>query len=111
MPEGYLVADVQLLPDPTAVSIDPELISNVQRQFGRYQHAIIGLTGRGDPVNVPELPSDPVKLSYWVAAALYVDPHERQRLLETDEVGTRLQLELELLKREMPKTIGPFSLN
>ena len=36
---------------------------------------------------------------------------ERQRLLETDDVVSRLQQELQLLKREMPRTIGPFSLN
>ncbi len=111
MPEGYLVADVELLPEPTSVSVDTELISNVRAQFARYQQAILGLTGRGDPVNAPELPADPVRLSYRVAATLYVDPQERQRLLETDEVGARLQQELVLLKREMPRTIGPFSLN
>jgi hypothetical protein len=52
-----------------------------------------------------------VRLSYHVAATLYVDPRERQRLLEIDDVGQRLQVELTLLKREMPRTIGPFSLN
>ena len=111
MPEGYLVADVELLPEPTSISVHPELIGNVQHQFTRYQQAVRGLTGRAEPVNVPELPSDPVKLSYRVAATLYVEPHERQRLLETDDVGVRLQQELDLLKREMPKSIGPFSLN
>jgi uncharacterized protein len=111
MPEGYLVADVQILPEPTSVSLDPDLISNVQQRFTRYQQAILGLTGRGDAVSAPELPSDPVKLSYRVAATLYVDTSERQRLLETDDVGMRLQRELELLNREMPKSIGPFSLN
>jgi uncharacterized protein len=111
MPEGYLVADVELLPEPTSVSVETELISNVRAQFARYQQAILGLTGRGDPISAPELPSDPVKLSYRIAATLYVDPHERQKLLETDEVGARLQQELVLLKREMPRTIGPFSLN
>ena len=35
MPEGYLVADVELLPDPTSVSVDTELISNVRAQFAR----------------------------------------------------------------------------
>jgi hypothetical protein len=42
---------------------------------------------------------------------LYVDPRERQKLLEIDDVAQRLRQELALLKREMPKTIGPFSLN
>lgn len=111
MPEGYLVADVQLLPEPTTVAVDSTLIGNLVQEFTRYQQAILGLTGRGDPVSAPELPSDPVKLSYRVASTLYVDPRERQRLLEIDDVARRLQQELTLLKREMPKTIGPFSLN
>jgi uncharacterized protein len=111
MAEGYLVADVRMLAEPTTVSVDVDLISNIKQEFTRYQQAILGLTGRADPAGAPELPADPVRLSYRVAASLYVDSHERQKLLETDDVAQRLQQELVLLKREMPKTIGPFSLN
>jgi hypothetical protein len=46
-----------------------------------------------------------------VASTLYVPPGERQHLLEVDDVAARLQQELDLLKREMPRTIGPFSIN
>lgn len=111
MPEGYLVGDVTLLPEPAAAAVESGLVQSVTQEFTRYQQAIMGLTGRADPVSAPELPSDPVRLSYRIAATLFVDPHERQRLLETDDVVSRLQQELVLLKREMPKTIGPFSLN
>jgi Lon protease-like protein len=111
MPEGYLVADVELLPDAPAVALEANLVTSVTREFTRYQQAILGLTGRTDPVGAPELPADPVRLSYRIASTLYVDPHERQRLLETEDVARRLEQELALLKREMPKTIGPFSLN
>lgn len=111
MPEGYLVGDVQMLAEPPAALVDSELMSGITREFTRYQQAILGLTGRRDPVSVPELPTDPVRLSYRVASTLYIDPRERQRLLEIDDVGKRLQQELVLLKREMPRTIGPFSLN
>jgi Lon protease-like protein len=111
MPEGYLVADVHILGEPTTVAVEPGLVTAVKQEFTRYQQAIIGLTGRGDPIGVPDLPADPVRLSYRVAATLYVAPRERQRLLEADDVAERLQQELVLLKREMPKTIGPFSLN
>jgi Lon protease-like protein len=109
--EGYLVADVRMLPEPPAGAAASALVANVTQEFTRYQQAILGLTGRGDPVSAPELPSDPVQLSYRIAATLFVDPRERQRLLETDDVANRLERELVLLKREMPKTIGPFSLN
>jgi Lon protease-like protein len=111
MPQGYLVGDVELLTDGPANAMEPNLVASVTQEFTRYQQAILGLTGRTDPVSAPELPADPVRLSYRIAATLFVDPHERQRLLETDDVVKRLQQELALLKREMPKTIGPFSLN
>jgi uncharacterized protein len=111
MPEGYLVADVQMLAEPPAALVDSELMSGITREFTRYQQAILGLTGRRDPASAPELPTDPVRLSYRVASTLYIDPRERQRLLEIDDVSKRLQQELVLLKREMPRTIGPFSLN
>jgi Lon protease-like protein len=111
MPEGYLVGDVALLPEAAPATVESSLVESVTQEFKRYQEAILGLTGRVDPVSAPELPSDPGRLSYRVAATLFVDPHERQQLLETDDVASRLQQELVLLKREMPKTIGPFSLN
>jgi Lon protease-like protein len=111
MPEGYLVGDVEMLSESTPPSVEPTLVSGITREFARYQQAIVGLTGRGDTASAPALPTDPVRLSYHVAAMLYVDPRERQKLLEIDDVAQRLRRELALLKREMPKTIGPFSLN
>jgi Lon protease-like protein len=111
MPEGYLVGDVEMLSEPEPAVVEPNLLRGITREFTRYQKAILGLTGQGDPLQAPELPTDPVRLSYRVAATLYVDPRERQRLLEIDDVSQRLQQELALLKREMPRTIGPFSLN
>jgi hypothetical protein len=111
MPEGYLVGDVEMLAEVVTTAVDAELVSGITREFTRYQQAILALTGRGDAASAPELPTDPVRLSYRVAATLYVDPRERQRLLEIDDVSQRLKQELALLKREMPRTIGPFSLN
>jgi uncharacterized protein len=111
MPEGYLVGDVRLLQDSPSDAIDATLLARVTREFTRYEQAILGLTGRADPVRTVDLPKDPVRLSYRIAATLYVDPQERQKLLEMDDVATRLREELVLLQREMPRTIGPFSLN
>jgi Lon protease-like protein len=111
MPEGYLVGDARIVTDQPAPAIRDELLAEVTREFTRYQEATLALSGRVQPVGKVELPRDPVKLSYRVAATLFVDPRERQRLLELDDVITRLEQELVLLKREMPRTIGPFSLN
>jgi Lon protease-like protein len=106
MPEGYLVGDAQLITDPEAATAPIELVQDITREFSRYQRATVGVVDAG-----PELPKDPVRLSYRIASTLFVDPRERQRLLETDDVTSRLRQELTLLKREMPRTIGPFSLN
>src|ERR1051326_9027376 len=111
LPEGYLVGDVQFLSDAPGGNVDAGLVASVTREFARYQQAILGLTGHADPARAAQLPEDPVRLSYRIAATLFVEPKERQRLLETDDVSSRLRQELSLLKREMPKTIGPFSLN
>jgi Lon protease-like protein len=111
MPDGYLVGDVRLMGDQSATAVPSELLARVSRDFARYQQATLALTGRAVPAKPPEVPSDALQLSYSVAAMLYVSPRERQRLLEMDDVSARLEEELALLEREMPRTIGPFSLN
>jgi Lon protease-like protein len=111
MPEGYLVGDAQLLTDATKAAVAGDLVDHVTRAFTRYQQATLALTGRAEHAQPREVPTDPVRLSYRVASTLYVPPGERQHLLEVDDVAARLQQELDLLKREMPRTIGPFSIN
>jgi Lon protease-like protein len=112
MADGYLVADVRLLPDGPA-QVAPSLVSDVVDECQKYESAVATRTGR-ESETAPELPRDPVRLSYRVAATLHVHPRERQHLLEIDDVGARLRQELTLLKRENHpalKTIGPFSTN
>lgn len=112
MAEGYLAGDAQLLSDDAGRSVPDALVRSVAAEFARYEQA--RLAGRQPPREPAELPRDPLQLSYQVAAGLYVHPRESQRLLECDEVATRLEQELELLKREnrpAVKTIGPFSMN
>lgn len=48
-----------------------------------------------------ELPEDPVQLSYLVGAAVVLDRHERQQLLEATDAAARLRHELTLLWREL----------
>jgi Lon protease-like protein len=114
MPEGYLVGDVRLLPEPPAAAVAAELVAGVSAEFETYQAAALAMTGSQDAPTPPELPHDPVRLSYRVATLLHVHPRERQQLLEIDDVASRLQMELSILKREnkpAPRTIGPFSVN
>ena len=111
MAEGYLVGDAHLMTDQPASGVSAELVDSVTREFTRYMQASVALTGRAVPATATDVPTDPVQLSYRVGTLLHVAPRERQRLLEVDDVAVRLERELEILKREMPRTIGPFSLN
>jgi Lon protease-like protein len=113
-PEGYLVGDVELLPDPKGAEVSAQLVADVVKEFATYQSALLEATGRAGAGAPPELPPDPLHLSYRVATTLHVHPRERQQLLETDDPAMRLQQELTLLRREnqpAKTSIGPFSLN
>jgi Lon protease-like protein len=113
MAEGYLVGDARFLGEEAHAHVPHDLLESVTAEFAKYEQA--RLAGRQQrPARRPELPRDPVRLSFQIAASLHIHPRESQRLLELDEVTGRLQHELELLKRENRpalKTIGPFSMN
>jgi Lon protease-like protein len=116
MAEGYLVGDVRMLPDQVTEPVAAELVSNLAEEFGKYQTAALSFqqSGTGEASKPPALPTDLPRLSYRIAATLHIHPRERQQLLELDDVASRLQHELTLLRREnrpAAKTIGPFSVN
>jgi hypothetical protein len=85
----------------------------VTEEFQKYRASALKLAGR--PQSEPfDVESDPVRLSYQVAASLQVHPRERQHLLALDDPVARLERELAMLRRENrppPRTIGPFSVN
>lgn len=81
-------------------------------------------TARGEDTEIPELPSDPLALSYLISAALQVDVGDKQAMLEAATAASRLTLARRLLRRETALidrfivdapgdelTAGPFSLN
>ncbi|MCA1647333.1 MAG: LON peptidase substrate-binding domain-containing protein [Chloroflexi bacterium] len=116
MPEGYLVADVRMLSDQPATLVGADLVSSLATEFGKYRTAALSFQQprSGQTIKPPELPADPLRLSYQIAATLHIHPRERQRLLELDDVAERLKHELTLLRREnrpAAGTIGPFSIN
>lgn len=93
-----MVGEVELLPD---VSTDKAitLAARAVRMFGSYRKAL--LTAQGLLVDEPpELPDDPVELSYVIAAAMLVDISDKQELLATSTVDERLALEVAILRRE-----------
>jgi Lon protease-like protein len=93
----YLVASVELLPEPAGPDA-AELAAAVLTGFDGYADV---LTEIGVEVREPRsLPSDPVALSYAVAGSMVLDVSDRQRLLECDDAAHRLAAERILLRRE-----------
>jgi Lon protease-like protein len=93
----YLRADVDFRPDDAGP--DPEPAARRVIRLFRLYHG--RLAGAGAEVSVPmELPPDPVRLSYLVAAAVVLDRGEKQQLLETEDATARLRLEEGILIRE-----------
>lgn len=70
----------------------------VRSSFAGYLDALA--TASAADVDVPDLPDDPLTLSYLVAATVLMDLEDRQRLLAERDATTRLRAELSLLRRE-----------
>ncbi|HSA49157.1 MAG TPA: LON peptidase substrate-binding domain-containing protein [Yinghuangia sp.] len=94
----YLVGEVEFLEEPKGDDA-AVLTLAVTRAFTEYQRELVGAQGRG-PMELPELPDDPVVLSYLVAAAMVLDLSDKQNLLVLDDATLRLRAELSLLRRE-----------
>jgi Lon protease-like protein len=94
----YLRGEVELLGEPVGVDAAVRT-GEVAGLFGRYQQALRALQGQvpGDP---PDLPADPLVLSYLVAATMILDPLDKQQLLGAPDAAERLRLERRLLRRE-----------
>jgi uncharacterized protein len=82
--------------DPAAAAAGTQ---RVQAAFRAYLNA---LADRGGGViTVPDLPDEPVLLSYIVGAAMIIDLPERQSLLAAPDAVARLRAERSLLVREI----------
>jgi uncharacterized protein len=95
----YLQGEVDFLPEETGDEAAAGLaVEAVQRAFRIY---IDALTARGvTQVSVPELPAEPLALSYLVAASVIADLPDRQALLAEPDAVRRLTAERALLSRE-----------
>ena len=68
---------------------------------GRESQEITDVAASLDEVLKPiKLPDDPLAASYAVAGVLQIELHRKQQLLELPDGATRLQAELNLLRRE-----------
>jgi uncharacterized protein len=97
---SYLSADVELLPDEIGDEAEAAVVlPTVERAFRSY----LGLLADrgGAQITIPELPDEPVLMSYLIAAAVVADLPVKQQLLEEPDALRRLLAERALLAREM----------
>lgn len=95
---AYLVGQVEPLEEDRGDAADV-LARSVGAHYLAYRDALLDVAGQAPRVRGP-LPSDPVVLSYLVAAAMVLDIGDKQRLLEATDATARLRAELDLLRRE-----------
>jgi uncharacterized protein len=96
----YFSGDVDFLPDDPDEAGEAALVVPVVRQSFRSYLDLLAERG-GAQITVPDIPDEPVLLSYLVAAAVVVDVPEKQQLLEEPDAHRRLLAERRLLAREM----------
>ncbi len=96
----YLTGELELLEEPVGDDAAAKLaVAAVRRGFRTYLDM---LAAKGPAtISVPELPDEPILLSYLVAASVIVDLPERQRLLAEPDAARRLAVERSLLAKEV----------
>lgn len=97
--KSFLVGRVQWLDEPAGKPLRAAaLVGPVQEAMLGYVERLVA-TGEAE-VDLPELPDEPLALSYLVGAALLLPLTERQVLLEAPDAAQRLRRLLSLLRRE-----------
>ncbi|HEX9353049.1 MAG TPA: LON peptidase substrate-binding domain-containing protein [Streptosporangiaceae bacterium] len=95
----YLQGEVELLEEEVGDEAAAGLAAQaVRRGFRGYVEALA--SRESVEVSVPELPDEPLLLSYLVAAAMILDLPVRQQLLAEPDAERRLGAERALLARE-----------
>ena len=97
--QPYLQGEVELLDEEVGDEAAAGLAAqSVQRGFRGYVEALA--SQESIEVAVPELPDEPLLLSYLVAASMILDLPVRQQLLAEPDAERRLGAERALLARE-----------
>jgi len=98
--EQYLNADVEWLTETGAEAPETARLAETARAlFEEYRDTLVAL--RGDDVLDGDTPTDPVDLSYTLAASLVLGLGERQALLEAADVTERLRRGIALIRSEL----------
>lgn len=94
-PRGSIEPIIDQVGEPAALPVVP----GARAAFAEY---LTLLAERGGPtIRVPDIPEEPVLLSYVVAAAMILGLSDRQALLEAPGAAHRLAAERVLLRREI----------
>lgn len=97
--QPYLRGQLELIAEETGEETEAQLVAiAVQRSFRAYLDVLA--TKGPATISVPELPDEPILLSYLVAASVIIDLPARQSLLAQPDALTRLNAERTLLARE-----------
>ncbi|MCU1674531.1 MAG: putative Endopeptidase [Frankiales bacterium] len=96
----YLVGQVELVEDELGDAQEAALLDAVVRSAYVAYLTALSEAGAGE-LEAPELPDDPLVLSYLVAATVVLDLDDRQALLAESDGISRLRAELSLLRREV----------
>lgn len=99
-PAPYFSGAVELLPDPEGDPAAATAAVPAVHQLFRAYLQLLAEQGRAE-ITVPELPDEPLLLSYLIAAAVLVDLPVKQRLLEEPDAHHRLAAERSLLAAEI----------
>jgi Lon protease-like protein len=96
----YLRGEVDLLPEETGG--DAAAVGGAARAVQQaFRDYLVTLADRGaGEVTLPDLPDEPIALSYLVAASVVADLPDRQALLAAPDALRRLEAERALLARE-----------
>jgi len=95
----YLSGEVELLGEDTGDEAAAALAAAaVQGAFRAYLNVLADRGGVA--ISVPDLPDEPVLLSYLVAASMIIELNDRQGLLAQPDAVRRLSAERALLARE-----------
>ncbi len=94
----YMAALVQPLEEEADPSLPPSEMDAVRDAFTAYYRLLVGI--RGGWARSARMPSEPGRLSYFIAGMLQITPREKQELLEQPSPSRRLEAELDLLRNE-----------
>ena len=87
--EPYLVGEVELLTLEPSAAVPTNLIKEMTASLRDYVDHMFRLSGR--PSQEYHLPEDPALLPFFAGLVLQVSTHDRQELLEFDDLVDRLE--------------------